>query len=129
MTIIVGFVPVAEGWAALKRGIEEARLRDEDVLVLNSSPGDRYSDPSFATAAQLDEVARLFEGSDVRFELTQPVRGRDAADEILGAAEKADASLIVVGVRHRSVVGKLIMGSTSQRVLLDARCAVLAVKV
>ena len=39
-----------------------------------------------------------------------------------------DAELIIIGLRRRSPVGKLIMGSTSQRILLDAPCAVLAVK-
>ena len=36
--------------------------------------------------------------------------------------------LIVIGLRHRTAVGKLLMGSVAQRILLDARCPVLAVK-
>jgi nucleotide-binding universal stress UspA family protein len=50
------------------------------------------------------------------------------AEAILRVAAEKDARLIVIGVRRRTPVGKLILGSTSQQVLLDASCPVLAVK-
>ena len=49
--------------------------------------------------------------------------------EILRVAEQMDAELIVIGLRRRTPVGKLILGSNAQRILLDAHCPVLAVKV
>ncbi|MEN8584045.1 universal stress protein [Burkholderia sp. RS01] len=52
----------------------------------------------------------------------------DAANEVLDAAEKYRAELIVIGLRKRTPVGKLIMGSTAQQILLEASCPVLAVK-
>ncbi|SOD98198.1 universal stress protein [Blastococcus haudaquaticus] len=56
-----------------------------------------------------------------------PPRG-DAADEVLRVAQEVSASVIVIGLRKRSPVGKLLMGSSAQRILLDADRPVLAVK-
>ena len=53
---------------------------------------------------------------------------RDVADQVLAVADEVDAALIVVGLRRRTPVGKLIMGSVAQRILLGAHCPVLAVK-
>ena len=54
--------------------------------------------------------------------------GADIADQVIAAAEDADAEMVVIGVRHRSAVGKLLMGSVAQRVILEATCPVLSVK-
>ncbi len=54
--------------------------------------------------------------------------GADVPDQLITAAEDADAEMIVIGVRHRTAVGKLLMGSVAQRVILEATCPVLSVK-
>jgi nucleotide-binding universal stress UspA family protein len=52
----------------------------------------------------------------------------DAADDLIQVARDHAADLVVIGVRRRTPTGKLILGSQAQRILLDAPCAVLAVK-
>ncbi|MDQ0618488.1 universal stress protein [Arthrobacter globiformis] len=59
---------------------------------------------------------------------TPDVRHRDAVSELLDASEQVNASVIVVGVKHRSPVGKLLLGSAAQQILLDANIPVIAVK-
>ncbi|MGW3606483.1 universal stress protein [Micromonospora sp. NPDC005161] len=61
-------------------------------------------------------------------EVRRLVRGRDAADELVDVAEETAADLIVIGLRRRSAMGKFLLGSSAQRILLDANCPVLAVK-
>jgi nucleotide-binding universal stress UspA family protein len=56
------------------------------------------------------------------------VRGNDPAVDLIEVADKENAALIVIGLRRRSPVGKLLMGSNAQEILLRAPCPVLAVK-
>jgi nucleotide-binding universal stress UspA family protein len=128
MTIVVGYVPTAEGRAALDRAVEEALQRRLRLVVVNSSRGDALADPGFATEAEIEKVRGQLESAGVDFEIRRPVRGREASDEVVNAAKEVEASLIVIGMRRRTPVGKLIMGSNAQRILLDAECPVLAVK-
>ncbi len=52
----------------------------------------------------------------------------DPSDTVVQVAQRRDARLVVLGLRARTPVGKLVFGSTAQRILLDATCPVLAVK-
>ena len=76
----------------------------------------------------MNGVKAKLEGSGVEFDLRQLVRGFEPAEDLISVAETNSADLIVIGLRRRSPVGKLILGSNAQRILLDAHCAVLAVK-
>mgnify|MGYP000844819877 CR=1 FL=1 len=60
--------------------------------------------------------------------VAEPVPGRSHADNLVDMSYEPDVELLVIGVRRRSPVGKLLLGSLSQRVLLDAHCPVVAVK-
>jgi nucleotide-binding universal stress UspA family protein len=128
MTIVVGFVPTPEGEAALSAAITEAQRREEPLHVVNSSRGDSLTDSRFASEPALDEVRARLDRAGVVYEVEQPVRGHEASEELVEAAERVHASLLVIGLRRRTATGKLITGSQAQRVLLDAACPVLAVK-
>ena len=128
MTIVVGYVPKPEGRAALHAAIEQARLRGESLHVLNSTKGDSYLDSSFAPESELAEVRRVLEDSGIPFELEQRIGGPGGAEDVADVAESTKASLVVIGLRHRTATGKLIFGSDAQRILLDVECPVLAVK-
>jgi len=128
MVIVVGYHPAPQGRAALEHAMIEARRRGARLVVVNSSRGDALVDRRVARAADVDELEATLTASGVEWQLQQPVRGYDAAAEILDAAESSRAGLIVIGLRRRTPVGKLIMGSTAQRVLLEAGCPVLSVK-
>jgi nucleotide-binding universal stress UspA family protein len=128
--IVVGYVPKPEGHAALRLGAEEAKSRGASLVVVNSHRGGREFDRDDAveSEAQLEDVRAQLTDAGVEHEVRQLVRGLDPAEDLINVAEEVSADLIVIGLRRRSPVGKLILGSNAQRILLDAPCPVLAVK-
>jgi nucleotide-binding universal stress UspA family protein len=95
-----------------------ARQRQERILeALRASGGVRVAD-----------LTEQLQAAGIPYEIRAASDAHDPADEVLRAAESADAEFIVIGLRRRSPVGKLLLGSNAQRVLLDAACPVLAVK-
>ncbi len=127
MPIVVGYVPTPEGRAAFERAIEEALLRRLRLIVVNASRGDALVDTRFASAQEWEAVQSRLAASGVEHETTQHV-AIDPADQLLRVAHETNAELIVIGLRPRTPVGKFIMGSSAQTVLLAAECPVLAVK-
>ncbi len=128
MTVVVGYVPTSEGQAALDHAVREAGSRGVRLIVINTSRGDTLVDERYADAEQLAALHSSLTARGVDYEVVHTIRGREASEEILNAAQERRADLVVLGLRRRSAVGKLLMGSTAQRVLLDAPCPVLAVK-
>jgi nucleotide-binding universal stress UspA family protein len=115
--IVVGYSSRPEGRAALKRAMSEARLRGAALVVVNTSP-----------EQETDGLAAELAASGVSYEIRTPADVDHSAEELIRTAETTDADFIVIGLRRRSPVGKLLLGSNAQRVLLDAACPVLAVK-
>jgi nucleotide-binding universal stress UspA family protein len=128
MSVVVGYVPRREGEAVLAQAVAEARRRDTRLVVVNTSRGDALVDEKFADEEQLRVLEQTLAATAVEHDVVHAIRGREASEEILEVAREHRADVIVVGVRRRTPVGKLLMGSTAQRVILDADCPVLSVK-
>jgi nucleotide-binding universal stress UspA family protein len=128
MTIIVGYRPTSEGTAALERAIDEADRSDARLLVVHSAERPTDAPPSVSLERGADALSERLAARGIVHEIRQLDRNDDAADAILAEVTGAAEDLIVIGLRRRSPVGKLVTGSVAQRVLLEAPCAVLAVK-
>jgi nucleotide-binding universal stress UspA family protein len=127
--VVVGYVASPEGEAAVRQGIAEARLRGVKVVVVYSDHGSQLDGPTaVARTEALDRVHALLHTTDVEHDLRHLVRGKDPVHDLLDIADDLEADLIVIGIRRRTPVGKLVLGSNSQSILLEATIPVLAVK-
>jgi len=130
VAIVVGFVPTPEGRAALERALAEAKLRGVPLEVVDSHRGGGSYDVKEAhrIEAELEEFGTRLKAEGVPHNIRSFVRGNDPSEDLVSVAEESDAELIVIGLRRRTPVGKLLLGSNAQQILLNADCPVLAVK-
>jgi nucleotide-binding universal stress UspA family protein len=125
MTVVVGYSADDYGRAALAHGVEAAREKDCRLVVVNASTGQSLVDKRFAHEDEIRAITAALTEQGLDVEVRHEVV-KDVADAVLAAAD--GARLVVVGIRRRTPVGKLILGSVAQRVILEAGCPVLAVK-
>lgn len=128
MSVVVGYRSNEYGEAALEHGIARAVATDDTLIVVNVTRDEAFDAAGFVRGHELETLRqRLHELVGSKVTIHQPV-GPDTAAQLLKIVEDSAASLLVIGLRPRSPVGKFVMGSTAQRVLLDATVPVLAVK-
>lgn len=126
MTILIGYVPSPVGEAALTAGLAEASRAGDDVVILNSPRRGSTVDPDLVG----DTEALLARAREAGVEATidQTDHGPDVVETFETLVERTGARLVVLGLRRRSPVGKLVMGSDAQRLLLELDAPILAVK-
>jgi len=115
MTVMVAVPDSPEGIAALAAAVSEAELLGTDLIVVNLAlrPLDTSTVPSTMKLTVLDRHGK----SD-----------RDPVDAVLADIEEHRVRRLVIGIKRRSPVGKALLGSVSQRLLLEAPVPILAVK-
>jgi nucleotide-binding universal stress UspA family protein len=126
--IVVGYVPSPEGLAAVDYAVNQAQQGQSSLIVVNSGHRGNDADPKFAQADDWDALDQRLTSLGIAHEMRQSTQALSSAEEILSAATELDADLIVIGLRRRSPVGKLFLGSSSQQIILEADCPVVAVK-
>lgn len=130
MAVIVGYITSPEGRAALECATREARRLDTELIVVHSERGGPSLDGAKSVAIEQDlaQVKASLGAAHIRHDIRFYVRGNDPHEDLVDVANEYASDFIVIGLRRRSPVGKLFLGSNAQRILLEAPCPVIAVK-
>ena len=129
MTVAVAHQVSPTSRNALTQAVQEAKFRNTDLAVLHVVDS---IDPDRQEAYRLgvsDEIERVIGSApSVAWELHLASAGDDVAGALLDLVAHLPADLLVIGARHRSPVGKALLGSVAQTVILQASLPVLVVK-
>jgi nucleotide-binding universal stress UspA family protein len=128
MKILVAYDGSDMAKNALALALEHAKAFDAKIYVLHSLVTDFPRKKHEQDERDMEEVKGLLEKSGVPFETHLSVRNMMPGEHLVEFAEENDIDEIIVGVRRRSKVGKLLLSSTAQHVILNAACPVVSVK-
>ena len=129
MTVVVAYRPDRDSDDVLQRGVAEARARGSSVTLVNVARSDAVLGSGRLTEAEELDLLERLHAQGVDASVQNVPESADVGADIVHIADDLNAELIVIGLRHRSRVGKFILGSTAQTVLLHASCDVLSVRV
>lgn len=125
--ILIAYIPGSIGDAALEAGLAEAAVRNCPAIVVNAPRAGRTVDRKMIDEAAKERVIERARTHEVEMDIVQPIEA-DPVAAIEDIVESGDFVMLVIGLRKRSTVGKFVMGSTAQRLLLVVGIPVLAVK-
>lgn len=130
MKIMICYDGKAPSKAAVAKGGELAGMLNGEIMVVSSMfADDRFHQKEIDQMKKdLAEIDKYFEELKIPCTTLLSTEGLDPEIDILNQAEKFGAELILIGIRKRSQVGKLLMGSVAQYLILNSPCSVLAVR-
>lgn len=129
--VVVLHAPSEAGAAALRSAAHLAREEDSPLVVVATTAGvddDRSEEVEREVAVGQVTAVIGVPGGDVPWTLELVRPGADAATMLVGAVEAHEPRLLVIGSRQRSSLGKMLLGRTLQRLLLEVSVPVLVVK-
>jgi len=130
MKILVGIDGSNTSKEALQLAIKNAKAFGGELMAVTSmtTGTPEENDEIRAAETTLAEVKSAAEDAGVTCSTHLLIRGNSAGEDIVAFAAENEVALIVVGIKRRSRVGKILMGSSAQFVILKAECPVLTVK-
>ena len=127
MKILVGYAGQDPSHKTLKLARERAKSLGAKVYVLHSKVTDLPHEQHELDLQDMENVRRLFEEEGLFCEAHVSVRNMTPGEHLVRFAEENGIDEIIVGVKRKSKVGKLLMSSTAQHVILGAPCPVVSV--
>ena len=130
MKILVGYDGTNAAKEALNLAKSNAKTFGASVEVVTSMHKGTESEQKDIEQAErgLDYAKSLLEEGGIECNTHLLIRGLSAGEDLIEFANENQVDQIIVGVKRRSKVGKLLMGSTAQYVILQAQCPVVTVK-
>lgn len=130
MKILVGYDGTNSAKEALNLAIDHAKAFSASVDVVTSMQKGTESEREEIEQAErgLEYAKSVFEEKAVTCNTHLLIRGLSPGEDLVEFAAENQVDEIIVGVKRRSKVGKLLMGSTAQYVILQADCPVVTVK-
>ena len=130
MKILVGYNGSEPSRLALELAGRHAVAFGADVHVMTSMEGGTGERPEDIQKVKdgLEYARKLLEKQSVGSEIGELARGLSPGEDLVNYAEENGIDHIFIGVGKRSRVGKLLLGSTAQYIILNAACPVTTVK-
>ena len=130
MKLLVGYDGSNSAKEALNLAKIHAKAFGASIAVVTSmEKGTEGQREDIAQAEKgLEWAKSLFEENEIECDTHLLIRGLSPGEDIVEFAKENQVDEIVVGVKRRSKVGKLLMGSTAQYIILQAPCPVVSVK-
>jgi len=131
MNILVAFDGSAAAKDALKLAQKHLASFGGKIVVVKSVTRKQPLDHSLIQAAEEElerEIRNQLNGNKTSYSTHLVVSSNSTGKNIIWFAETAEVDEIIIGARKRSKVGKLLLGSTAQYVILNAPCPVISIK-
>ena len=130
MKVLVGYNGSKASRLALNEAVRYARAFKATVFVMTSMEGGSGEKPEDISRANevLNEAKTLMASEGIPYEISQLVRGMSPGEDLVYFAKDNEIDHIFLGIEKTSRLGKLLLGSTAQYIILKAHCPVTTIK-